>query len=134
MQFSVGDYVEMNLNIFTEKGLLDTQLFVWQPIKVNPTSEINFLEFCNEHNKRREIVDFELGRFCELEILKNKWTDLVNMTNHENVLNKIKILFEPHLIVTKVFYDNVGYYLFKIYLLANEEGKAYGLNLRNNNK
>jgi hypothetical protein len=122
MQFSVGDIIELNLNIFTEKGLMDIKYFNWMPAKIRDSPDINFLEFSNEHNKKREIVDFDLSRFCELEILKNKWTELSNMTHYESISKKIKSLFEPTLVVKKILYDDVGYYLFKIYLIANVKG------------
>jgi len=83
---------------------------------------LNFLEFSNDHNKYREVLDFDLSRFCELEIVKNKWNDLNNMINSENIMKKIKSLFEPYLIVKKVLFDDVGYFLFKIYLVAQTKG------------
>jgi hypothetical protein len=123
MQFCVDDYIEININLFTEKGLVEFPNFKWMSIGVNSIPSFNFLEFSNEHNKNREVLDFDLSRFCELEIMKNKWTELKNMQNSEQILTKIKSLFEPHLLVQRVLYDDVGYYLFKIFLVANSTGK-----------
>lgn len=118
MQFCINDFIETNTNIFTEKGLIDISKFKWLNLSFDKIPNFNFLEFTDEHNKLREVIDFDLSRFCELEIMKNKWTILANMSNHENILKRIKSLFEPCFIVQKVLYDDVGYYLFKIFLIA----------------
>lgn len=123
MQFALLDHIELNINIFTEKGLLDFINFKWLPLVNANIPNFNFLEFSNEHNKMREVLDFDLSRFCELEIMKNKWTDLSNMQNYENIFSKIKSLFEPTFIVQKVLYDDIGFYLFKIFLVAAKIGK-----------
>ncbi len=122
MQFCLDDYVETNIHIFTEKGIVDFFSFKWMPLNLKNIPNFNFLEFSNDHNKNREVLDFDLSRFCELEIVKNKWNDIQNMANSDNIFKKIKSLFEPYLIVQKVLYDDVGYFLFKIYLIANAAG------------
>jgi hypothetical protein len=44
------------------------------------------------------------------------------MTNHQNIIKKIKFLFEPTFIVQRVLYDDVGFFLFKIFLIAAVQG------------
>ena len=51
-------------------------------LNINKVPQFNFLEFSNEHNKLREVLDFDLSIFCEMEIMKNKWTDLIHMENY----------------------------------------------------
>ncbi len=116
------DFIETTINIFTEKGLVDFTSFKWMQINLKKIPNFNFLEFSNDHNKNREVLDFDLSRFCELEIVKNKWNDINNMTNSDSIVKKIKSLFEPSLIVQKVLYDDVGYFLFKIFLVASKKG------------
>jgi hypothetical protein len=123
MKFCIEDYIENTINIFTEKGLIDFLSIKWIPINITNIPKFNFLEFSNEHNNNREVLDFDLSRFCELEIMKNKWNELYNMPNHENILKKIKSLFEPTFLVQKILYDDVGYLLFKIFLFAASKGK-----------
>jgi nitrogen regulatory protein PII-like uncharacterized protein len=122
MQFCIGDYIETTINIFTEKGIVDFFNFKWLIHSIKDIPNFNFLEFANDHNKNREVLDFDLSRFCELEIVKNKWNDISNMNNYENIVKKIKTLFEPALVVQKIFYDDVGYFLFKIFVVANSVG------------
>ncbi len=117
------DYVEMNINLFTEKGLIDFCDFSWSPINISPIPKFNFLEFSNDHNKNREVLDFDLSRFCEMEIVKNRWNDINNMANSDGLVRKIKSLFEKCFVVQKVVYDDVGYFIFKVYLIANSKGR-----------
>ena len=44
------------------------------------------------------------------------------MENYEAVLEKIKILFEPYFIIQKVLFEDVGYFMFKIFLVAASIG------------
>ena len=124
MQFCLNDIAEININLFTDKGIIDLKFFKWLNLNEDKIPQFNFLEFSNEHNKLREVLDFDLSRFCEMEIMKNKWTDLVHNENYENIINKIKFLFEPKFIIQKVLWDDVGYHLFKIFLIAAETGKV----------
>lgn len=122
MQFCINDIAEININLFTDKGILNISEFKWMKLKINKIPPINFLEFSNDHNKLREVLDFDLSRFCEMEIMKNKWTEIIHLENYENILKKLKILFEPNFIIQKVLWDDVGYHLFKIILIASEIG------------
>lgn len=124
MKFCIEDCIENTINIFTEKGLINFSSVEWIPINITTIPKFNFLEFSNEHNNNREVLDFDLSRFCELEIMKNKWNEIYNMPNHEIIFKKIKNLFEPIFFVQKILYDDVGYYLFKIFLFAGTKGKT----------
>ncbi len=122
MKFCVGDRIETTINIFTEKGLINIDSFKWFPIHLARAPSFNFLEFSNDHNSNREVLDFDLSRFCEMEIMKNKWNEIINMPNNQIIIKKIKNLFEPFFLVQKVLYDDVGYLLFKVFLIANTKG------------
>lgn len=128
MNYCLNDISEINLNLFTDKGIIDINSFKWMNLNINKVPQFNFLEFSNEHNKLREVLDFDLSRFCEMEIMKNKWTDLIHMENYENIIKKLKSLFEPNFIIQKVLWDDVGYYLFKIFLIASQKGRLKSSN------
>jgi hypothetical protein len=128
MQFCIGDCIELTLNLFTEKGLLEYDSFKWAQPNISNIPGFNFLEFSNEHNKNREVLDFDLSRFCELEIVKNKWSELIHLDNSDKIVNRIKGFFEPNLLVQKILFDDVGYHLFKVFLIAHEKGNNYHFN------
>ena len=77
MQYTIGDYVEFTLNIFTEKGLMDIRKLVWNKITVFKTPNEDFLYYSNENILKREIVDFDVSRYCEMELCKGKWNDII---------------------------------------------------------
>jgi hypothetical protein len=123
MQLCLNDNAEININIFTDKGIIDISKYKFMNLNINKIPGFNFLEFSNDHNKLREVLDFDLSRFCEMEIMKNKWTEIVHLENYENIIRRLKILFEPKFVIQKVLWDDVGYHLFKIFLIAAEKGK-----------
>jgi hypothetical protein len=125
MQFCINDNAEININLFTDKGIIDISKYKFMNLKINKIPNFNFLEFSNDHNKLREVLDFDLSRFCEMEIMKNKWTEIMHLENYENIIKRLKNLFEPKFVIQKILWDDVGYHLFKIFLIAAEKGKRY---------
>lgn len=122
MQFCLGDLIETNVNMFTDKGMIDASQLSWLPISINKSNNLNFLEYSTENTKMRELIDFDLSRFCEHEIIKNKWRPLSHLNSAEMILTRVKNLFEPTLLVQKIFFDDIGYYLFKIFLIGSTKG------------
>ena len=121
ISFCENDHFEINVNVLSERGMIDVSSFKWQKAYIDKTPSFNFLEF-KENHKYREIFDFDLTRFCEIEILKNKWSDISNLDNSELVLERIKELFEPYFYIQKVLFEDVGYMMFKIFLVAANPG------------
>lgn len=77
-----------------------------------------------DKKEKKEIVDFDLSRFCELEIIKSKWITLKgNLTDYDLILNKVSLLFEPLFSVDNVYYDDIGYLIIKICLTAIKKGQ-----------
>lgn len=123
MEFQVGDCFELNIPISSDKGILCLEHFKWKSLRTEPVStKGSVLEFSNTRLHDREVIDFDLSRYCEIEILKNMWGNLSVIDSDENILKSIKSLFEPFFIVTRIFYDDIGYYLFKVMLLASQPG------------
>jgi hypothetical protein len=122
LPFKQDDFVETTINILTDKGLLDFLSFKWLNMTNYPKPKMNHFEFSNEHNKQREVIDFDLSRFCELEIMKNRWNDISKLDKHTAIVNNLRQMFEPHFQVQKLLYDDIGYYIFKVYLIAKKKG------------
>ena len=101
VQFSPGDIVNISLSIFSEIGLLNLSYFHWlKPIEYK--------------SKDRD---------CEVEYLKNIWNDLNLLDDWESIFKSIHEIFGKYFEIKKILFDDVGYYLFKIYLIANTIGK-----------
>jgi hypothetical protein len=122
MQYTLGDYVEFTVNIFTEKGLMDIRKLIWNKITVFKTPKENFLDYSNENILKREIVDFDVSRYCEMELCKGKWNDIILLEEPELYIGELKKKFSKNFNILKILFDNVGYYIFKFYL----EGKHPG--------
>ena len=123
MQYTIGDYIEFTLNIFTEKGIMDIRKLVWNKITVFKTPDEDFLYYSNENILKREIVDFDVSRYCEMELCKGKWNDIILLDESDIYIGELKNKFEKNFNIMKILFDNVGYYIFKFYL----EGKVPGV-------
>lgn len=77
----------------------------------------------NYFRQKSQIKEEDKLYFCELELYKTKWTKLEgNLTDYDLVLNKIYSLFEPYFKVENVWFDDIGYLIFKIQLIASKKG------------
>ena len=97
MQYAVNDYAEFTLNVFTDKGLMDIRKLVWDKITVFKTPNEDFLYYSNENILKREIVDFDMSRYCEMELCKGKEV-FDNIANHGYMPEKkvVNIIFTLH--------------------------------------
>ena len=116
MQYTIGDYAEFTLNIFTEKGLMDIRKLVWNKITVFKTPNENFLYYSNENILKREIVDFDVSRYCEMELCKGKWNDIILLDDSDMYIGELKNKFKKNFHIMNILFDNVGYLIFKFYL------------------
>ena len=123
MQFAIGDFVELTINLFTDKGLMDIKKFVWNKITVFKTPKEDFLNYSNENILKREIVDFDTSRYCEMELCKGKWNDINLLENNDTFIENVKKKLIEFFDIQKILFDNVGYYIFKIYLKGKKQGK-----------
>ena len=121
MQFNVNDISEFNINLYGGDGLINFNSFKWINKKTETCPDLSFLEVGIEA-KSREVFDFDLSRVCELEIMKNKWNDISKLDDSENIINKIKNLFDPSFVVSRILFDDVGYLVFKIFLISMTPG------------
>ena len=123
MQFAIGDFVELTINLFTDKGLMYIKQLVWDKITVFKTPNEDYLYYSNENILKREIVDFDTSRYCEMELCKGKWNDISLLENNNVFIEDIKKKLVDFFDIEKILFDNVGYYIFKIYLKGKKQGK-----------
>ena len=116
MQYAIGDYIEFTLNIMTQKGLMDIRKLVWNKITVFKTPNEDFMYYSNENILKREIVDFDESRYCEMELCKGKWNDIILLDECDIYIGELIKKFKKNFNILKILFDNVGYYIFKFYL------------------
>lgn len=76
----------------------------------------------------RDIEDYDLSRFCELEVLKNTWKTIDLLKENTYVVDNITNMFKSVFTIEKIEWDDIGYYLFKVFLKADKVGKIKGEN------
>ena len=121
MSFCENDYIEININILTQQGLIDFDSFKWLKSQQKKLPMKNFIDFKSYNLEEQGMSEFDTCRICELELLNTKWQSS-SKPEYENILSKVKFLFEPTFIVQKMLWDDVGYDLFKFYLVAAQRG------------
>jgi hypothetical protein len=111
-------------------------------LKSEDNPKIDPIEYHSSRHKK-EIIEFDLSRICELEIIKNNWSDYSKITNSMeeeaayrmvNLIQELRSNLMPCFRINKILFDEMGYLLLKIYLEAKETGyitatKLLGINL-----
>lgn len=129
--FNVNDSFHITINLLSGIGLIDFNSFKWDRMSVInkkykiKADDINY----NSQSKQSygfQLSDYDLSRFCELELIKTKWLDYYRKNNlpeliHNEIANYILPLKEL-LKVYKIEYDDVGYIIVKIHALAIKTG------------
>ena len=126
MQYKLNDYAEFTINIFTYKGLMNIRKLKWEKIKLFKTPKEDYYEYNKENILKRELVDYDMSRYCELEICKGNWHDIILMDNkdeYNEIINIFDLMFNENYKILKILFDDVGYYIFKIYLKAFKIGE-----------
>lgn len=150
MPFQVDDKIELSIPIFNELGLLEitkikqnyldmgSQIiptFTWKTLSIKQYTDYDIFNVNSDVSnlnklKAKEVLDFDLTRYCELEFIKNNWIYLESRDPTNKTLKIIDSVFNPYFLVKHVFCDDVGYIIYKIILTANKSGKL----LLNSNK
>ena len=102
---------------------MDIRKLVWNKITIFKTPNEDFLYYSNENILKREIVDFDVSRYCEMELCKGKWNDIILLDESDIYIGELKNKFKNIFNISKILFDNVGYLIFKFYL----EGIAPGV-------
>ena len=108
MQFWPGDYILLNLNLISAVGILDFDNFFWLSPKIFEISKQDI-------------------NICEVEKLVSVWNGIEDLANYELVKKNIENLFGKFFVVKNVFFDDVGYFFFKVILQAYNIGTCNGV-------
>ena len=103
LQFSPNDSIFFNVNIFTEIGLINFNTFHW----------IKYEKF------KIKNLNYKLQN--EIEYLHNGWNDINDLSYKEIVNKNINKLFNDFFDIKNIFFDDVGYYIFKIIMKAKKK-------------
>ena len=108
MQFRPGDYALINISLISELGIIDFDNITWFKAKMG--------EIKKEINSHR----------CEVENMVNEWNKIANLDKGEIVQKNLNELFSDNFLIKEIYYDDVGYFFFKIILKAYKVGICSG--------
>ncbi len=141
--FTLNDIFEISINLISDRGILDFDSFNWQNLRSEEIPRIDPIEYTPCRHKK-EMIEFDLSRICELEIIKNNWNDYAKLNDSYldedlayrivGIIQELRKNLMPYFRINKILYDEMGYLLLKIYLEAKEIGvitanKTLGINL-----
>ena len=107
MQFRPGDNALINISLISELGIIDFDNIFWFKPKMENIKEIN------THK-------------CEVEKMIYEW-DKIDLLEKGNIVQKnLNDLFSENFIIKEIYYDDVGYFFFKIILKAYKIGICSG--------
>ena len=125
----VGDNIEIAVNIYSLRGLVDADSINWQPPSLQQSPHVNILNYNRDINLRKvnswgEKILADLGRVCELEDSQAEWEDyrMIKAKNSFlNVMFNMKNL-EPFFQFQKVKFSGMDIKAFRMQLLAIRPG------------
>ena len=123
LQFWPGDDVTISIGLINELGILDFRNFHWLNPKIVPK--------LNKENIDNILVDSYLTNSentCEVEGIIHSWIGIEQLESNLSVLSTLTQLFGNNFDIKEVYYEDVGYYFFKIILEAKKEGECGGIN------
>ena len=107
MQFRLGDNALINMSLISELGIIDFDNIFWFKAKMETIKEIN------THR-------------CEVENMIYQWNKIDLLDKGEIVKKNLNDLFSENFIIKDIYYDDVGYFFFKIILKAYKVGICSG--------
>jgi hypothetical protein len=125
--FKLNDYFEISVNVLSPMGFIHFENFIWKPIKILSNQTLNYIDYENYKIKKvkdKQLCDFDLSRFCEMELIKTKWNDESRLKD-KKISDKIKEFinhFNDNFNVNKIEFDDVGFYIIKMYFTAKKSG------------
>lgn len=128
-----NDSFTISVNMISKVGIVNFFDFKWGAITYNcynQGSPLDYVAFDNNTRKRTkhlQLCDYDLSRFCELELIKTKWMDYFQATHLPEVIHSsikkhahyLKELFS----IDRIEYDDVGFIIVKLHTVASIIGK-----------
>ena len=123
IQFWPGDQILISIGLISEIGILDFDNFHWLNPRIVPKiKKNNLLKFPSESY----LTNSE--NTCEVEGLVNGWLGIEQLDNYKSVMKTLYDLFGNFFSINEIYFEDVGYYFFKVILQAKNEGECNGIN------
>jgi hypothetical protein len=130
--FKYNDSFILSITLLSNCGMIDFDSFTWKKIKYSKNNTIDFIHHQYVQDRKghiKQLCEYDLSRFCEMELIKTKWisfmkfpsglNEFAHITQEvRNFCNKLTGFFQ----VDKIEYDDVGFFILKVYTKANRIG------------
>ena len=116
-----------------DKGILDLEIYSSNYDFINPSSikisakYYDLKKYINNLNQK----GYNNLRICEYENICLHWKIMSNEKRNTdktffNIINKVEKKFKPYFDIKNILYENISFFIFKIYLVAVKTGKIGG--------
>jgi hypothetical protein len=123
IQFWPGDQILISIGLISEIGILDFDNFHWLNPRIVPK-----IEKSNLSKMPSESYLTNSENTCEVEGLVNGWLGIEQLDNYKSVLKTLEDLFGNYFSINEIYFEDVGYYFFKVILQAKNKGECNGIN------
>ena len=123
IQFWPGDQILISIGLISEIGILDFDNFHWLNPRIVPKIKKNNL---SKFPSESYLTNSE--NTCEVEGLVNGWLGIEQLDNYKSVLKTLEDLFGNYFSINEIYFEDVGYYFFKVILQAKNKGECNGIN------
>ena len=123
LQFWPGDEIFISIGLINELGILDFQNFHWLSPKIVPKISKEKISniLSNSYLTNSENT-------CEVEGIIHSWIGIEQFNHNSSVIATLNQLFGENFEIKKIYYEDIGYYFFKIILEAKKLGECCGVN------
>ena len=113
-----------------DKGILNLEIYSSNYDFINPSS-IKIVSKCYDLKKYINNLNQKGNdnlRICEYENICFHWKFMTNEKRNTdktffNLINKVEKKFKPYFDIQNILYENIGFFIFKIYLVAVKKGR-----------
>ena len=120
-----------------DKGIINLEIYSGNNYFINPSSIKIILKSFELKNylEKLKTKGYNNLRICEYENTCFHWKYIIDERikniNFREVINKVKKSFEPYFRITNISYESIGYFIFKINLVAVLPGEIDNKKIKN---
>lgn len=126
MPIYVGDNIEISVNYYSPRGLIDASSVIWLKPRLKMVPSVNTLNYCRKEEvhygqRRFSEIKADLSRICELEDTQLEWrsSDYYSYSvDSINFVKKLKLLFD----IEKIDIAKIDILALRIQLVAKRPG------------
>ena len=111
--------------LLNDKAIINLELYTSDNGFVNPESIKIIVKENYLRNNLKILNDKNINnpRISDYEELCGHWKNIYNYDNHNSIIKMIKMTFNPFFEINNIFFENIGVYIFKVFLKAVKVGE-----------